>query len=71
MDCSAFNESSENLARSILEKENVWINEGTVYGSAGENFIRINIACPRELLEKGLNRMADSLATLKTASHEE
>jgi len=71
VDCSAFDESSESLARSILEKENVWINEGTVYGSAGENFIRINIACPRELLEKGLVKIADTLGTLKTALYEE
>jgi cystathionine beta-lyase len=53
-----------------LEKENVWINEGTVYGSAGENFIRINIACPHELLEKGLSKIADTLGNLNTTLNE-
>jgi cystathionine beta-lyase len=70
VDCSAYNQSSENLARSILEKEHVWINEGTVYGSAGENYIRINIACPRELLEKGLTKIAGTLANLNPILYE-
>lgn len=70
VDCSAFKQSSENLAKAILEKESVWINEGTVYGSAGENFIRINIACPRELLEKGLSKIANTLGHLNTIPNE-
>ena len=70
VDCSAFRQSSENLAKSILEKEKVWINEGTVYGNAGENFIRINIACPRELLEKGLSKIAGTLGDLYTTPNE-
>lgn len=34
------------------------INSGTMYGSGGEGFIRLNIACPRTLLVEGLERMA-------------
>lgn len=71
VDCTEINQSSESLARTILEKKNVWINEGTLYGSAGENFIRINIACPRVLLEKGLFKIAESLGAIKTVQYEE
>ena len=34
------------------------INSGTMYGPGGEGYIRLNIACPRTLLEEGLERMA-------------
>jgi len=57
VDCSAVHQSSTDIAKMLLEKENLWVNAGTMYGEGGENFIRINIACPRELLEKGLNRL--------------
>lgn len=38
-------------------KEKVWVNEGSMYGEDGDNFIRINIACPRQQLAKGLERL--------------
>ncbi|HCO66530.1 MAG TPA: cystathionine beta-lyase, partial [Dysgonomonas sp.] len=40
-----------------LEKEKLWLNEGTMYGEAGEGFIRINIATQRERLIEGLEKM--------------
>ena len=35
----------------------LWVNEGSLYGETGEGFIRINIACPRQRLIEGLNRL--------------
>ncbi len=58
VDCSVLQKSSSAIAEELLEKEKIWINEGTMYGSAGEKFIRINIACPRPLLIKGLGRLS-------------
>jgi len=40
-----------------MEKEWLWVNKGTMYGANGEGFIRLNIACPRALLEKGLAKI--------------
>ena len=57
VDCSALKISSEEIAKILLEKEKLWINEGTIYGAAGEGFIRLNIACPRETLTQGLERI--------------
>lgn len=57
VDCSVLNIPSEEIEQMLLEKENLWINEGTMYGEAGEGFIRINIACPRQLLIDGLERI--------------
>ncbi len=57
INCSTLNISSKRLAELLLEKEHVRINEGTMYGEAGEGFIRLNIACRRSLLVEGLDRM--------------
>lgn len=58
VDCSVLKQSSEEIVKRLLEKEMLWVNEGSMYGEAGEGFIRINIACPRQLLIEGLNRIA-------------
>ena len=57
VDCSVLNRPSKEIADVLLEKENLWVNAGSMYGAGGENFIRINIACPRERLEEGLRRI--------------
>lgn len=57
LDCSSLNRTSEELAKLLLEEEKLWVNPGTMYGSAGEGFLRINIGCPRELLCEGLRRL--------------
>ena len=61
VDCRALQQSSEEIAGRLLEKEKLWVNEGSLYGEAGEGFIRINIACPRELLKEGLDRLRRAL----------
>lgn len=67
VDCSVLNKSSEAIATELLNNRKVWINEGTMYGDSGEQFIRINIACPRELLQEALQRMETTLKTMSTA----
>jgi len=57
IDTSVLNIKSVKLTELLIENGKVWLNEGTVYGEAGEGFMRMNIACPREVLQEGLNRM--------------
>jgi len=57
VDCSVLKKPSEEIVTALLEKEKVWVNEGSMYGEDGDNFIRINIACPRQQLAKGLERL--------------
>ena len=63
LDCRAVVTSSADFAEALLRQEKVWLNPGTMYGDAGEGFIRINIACPRSLLEEGLTRFARGIKT--------
>jgi cystathionine beta-lyase len=57
VDCSVLRQSSKIIADKLLEQENLWINPGIMYGASGENFIRLNIACPRQLLAEGLRKI--------------
>lgn len=61
VDCSVLNRSSKEIAELLLKAEKLCINEGSMYGEAGEGFIRINIACPRQILIDGLNRLKRGL----------
>ena len=51
--------SSDELNRRLISEGHVMMNSGTMYGkTAGEGFLRINIACPRSRMLEGLERMA-------------
>lgn len=50
---------------SELIKYNVLVNNGYVYGTDYDGFIRLNIACPKTQLEEGLIRIKDCLNNIK------
>lgn len=57
VDCSVLKRSSIEIVHTLLDKEKLQVNNGSLYGKDGEGFIRINIACPRQVLIDGLNRL--------------
>lgn len=48
----------------FLERAKVALNDGATFGAGGKGFIRLNFACPRSMLEEGLDRMRGALASL-------
>lgn len=56
--------SDEDTKNLLIHKAKVWLDEGTKFGSGGEGFQRMNIGCPRKLLEEGLTRISGALKTL-------
>ncbi len=57
LDCSGLTDSSEELADVIRESTGLYLSEGGQYGGEGTHFLRLNVACPRSVLEDGLNRL--------------
>ncbi|MCH5239879.1 MAG: pyridoxal phosphate-dependent aminotransferase [Muribaculaceae bacterium] len=53
--------SSGELEEKLIRDGGVWLNPGSMYGTDGEGFMRINIACQRQRLEEGLKRLAKIL----------
>lgn len=58
VDCRHLGISSEQMEERMLKEQKVFVNAGSMYGQAGEGFIRINIACPRSRMMEGLKRIA-------------
>ena len=61
VDCRASGLTSDELETKLLEEAKLRINPGSIYGEAGRDFIRLNIACPRTLLADGLERLKKAL----------
>lgn len=56
VDCSVLGKPSNELCGELLQAQGLYLNEGTMYGTSGIDFVRINIACPRAVLIEGLQR---------------
>ena len=52
---------AEELQELLLKKAKVYLDNGSIFGEQGRGFTRINIACPRTILEKALERMCNAL----------
>ena len=57
IDCSAY----ENFAGRLLKEAHVRVSEGSFFGNGGENYIRLNVACPRSVLKEALDRIISIL----------
>ncbi len=45
----------------IVNKANLWLDSGAIFGKVGEGFERFNIACPRSLLEEALYNLKTAI----------
>jgi cystathionine beta-lyase len=62
LDITALGMTSDALTDHLLKHSKLLVNSGTMYGTeAGEGYIRLNLACPRERLLDGLLRLSKSL----------
>jgi cystathionine beta-lyase len=56
--------SNEEVEELVVQKAKLWLDGGTMFGAEGENFQRVNIACPREVLKKALNQLKQAIDTI-------
>ncbi len=60
LDCRGLN-MTHGQVKDFFEKEaKVGLNDGVSFGCEGEHFMRLNIACPRSVLEQGLDRIEEA-----------
>lgn len=57
LDCSAITDDTKQLCEDIRKQTGLYMSYGKQYGGNGNYFIRLNIACPRKLVEDGMNRL--------------
>lgn len=61
VDCSEICRDTEELCAFVRRYSGLFITSGGQYRGNGKHFVRINIACPRERLMDGLNRLKKSI----------
>jgi cystathionine beta-lyase len=45
------------LNRLLIDRAEVVLNKGSIYGNQGTGFFRLNFACPRQTLEEAMIRI--------------
>lgn len=63
VDVRALGVETERLEEELIGKCGVWVNAGSMYGAAGEGYIRINLATQRRRLVRALDRLVPALKT--------
>lgn len=46
----------------LLRRARLWLDPGHKFGAPGEGFMRINLACPRSVVDEALHRLASALS---------
>ena len=65
IDCRALGLSDQKLDQLVMEEAQIYMDEGHIFGPEGSGFIRLNLACPREIIEKALQRLKSSIEQLE------
>lgn len=61
VDCTQLHIPSDEIEEMLMHENKVWVNAGSMYGTEGAAFIRINMACTSELLNEGITRIVNGL----------
>jgi cystathionine beta-lyase len=61
LDCRNVTDNSAKLADFIRKETGLYLSSGCQYGKAGEGFLRMNIACPRDRVMDGLMRLKQGI----------
>ncbi len=64
LDCRSLGLDIKTLERLLLDRARLVLNQGYTFGPGGEGFIRLNMGCPRSMLEDGLGRLARAVKAL-------
>lgn len=67
MDCRAVSDSPSELKKLMFEQAGVAFSEGSVFGKQGEGYLRVNLACPRSILQEALERFGKAVQEAKAA----
>lgn len=62
LDCSGIIGCGREAAGFLRMETGLYLSEGGQYGGNGADFLRMNIACPREVLKDGLKRLKNGMA---------
>lgn len=62
LDFSDYGMKNQELSKFATEKAKVALNDGGRFGTGGDGWLRLNIGCPRSVLQEGLERIKSAFA---------
>lgn len=65
LDCRELRFSDKELNDFMLQSARVAMNQGQIFGKEGEGFMRLNIACPRLMLQNALSGIENAVTLCK------
>ena len=64
LDCRELGMSNEELRDFFIKKAKLGLNEGYTFGRSLSGYMRLNVACPRSVLEKAMAQLRDAVNAL-------
>ena len=64
LDFTSYGMNDERLSKFIIKEAKVGLNNGGRFGTGGNGWMRINIGCPRSILQEGLERLVKAFNKL-------
>ncbi len=65
LDCQGLNLNHRELSSLVIDKAKLWLDDGIIFGKETSQFERINIACPRNILELALVQLHDAVKEIR------
>ncbi|MBP6370403.1 MAG: cystathionine beta-lyase, partial [Paludibacteraceae bacterium] len=66
LDCRKMRLTSKELKEFMVHKAKVIMNDGATFGQGGEGFQRLNVACPRSVLQQALQQIETAINEMFT-----
>lgn len=68
LNCKSLNLNDEDLVNFFIHKAGLGLNKGSIFGLGGSGYMRMNLACPRAILEKSLFQLKEAIINFKKES---
>lgn len=65
MDFNGYGLSAGDLEKRMLSKAHLWMDEGYLFGDAGEGFERMNLAAPKSVIEQAIQQLYEGFKDLE------
>ena len=69
LDCSSLNVSSKVLSEFLRSNQGLFLSAGIDFGLNGDNFLRMNIACPEKMLIDGLHKLKGGIISFNNINN--
>jgi len=68
IDCREVTNDTKSLCEFIRKETGLFVSEGAIFGGEGNNFIRLNYACPNARLKDGLQRLKKGIEAFQLSN---